>query len=475
MKSIHPYSGVVHSRPNLWIAALTAGTILAVTGGCGQSSKPPDSGLTTSSGEKPNLSVAVVKPERTTLRRTVRQPGSIQAFEQTPVFSKLSGYVRKWHVDIGDHVKKDDVLAELRVPEMEVEVKQKAALVQQADAEIKQANETAAAAAASLKSAEAKVKEVESGRLRAKAEYKRMKSQSERMARVGSSGVIDKEAVEETRYGFEAAEAAMEEVEARVKSAQASRDESAVKLSKAKADVSVAEAHLAVAKENRDYAKAFLEYATLTAPYEGVVTRRNVNTGDFVQPATGTKAEPLYVVERRDMVRILVEVPEADAGWVTKDAEARIHVQVLKGEEFVAKVARTSYALDRTARTLIAEIDLTNPKDQLRPGMYVSATINAQHPAAMTLPASAVMTQGDVIQGYQSYCFLVVDGKVRRTPLEIGARGNDRVEVLKKQAMPGKSGEKGVWEELSGQEVVVRSDLSALSDGQQVTVTARDK
>jgi multidrug efflux pump subunit AcrA (membrane-fusion protein) len=452
------------------VAVLAVGVLLAAAAGCHQSPKGSPAESAPSGGEPPALSVAVVKPERTTLRRAVRQPGHIQAFEQTPVFSKLAGYVRKWNVDIGDPVKKGDLLAELWVPEMEVDVKQKEALVQQAEAEIKQAKETAVAAEASLKSADAKVKEAESSRLRANAEYRRTKSQYERLARAGSSGVLDKESVEETRYGFEAAEAGLQEVEARVKSAQAARDESEAKLGKAKADVTVAEAHLAVAKENRDQAKTLLEYAKLTAPYDGMVSRRNVNTGYFVQPATGTKAEPLYVLERRGTVRVLVEVPEADAGWVAKGAQARVRVQALKGQEFTDKVARTSYALDRTTRTLVAEIDLPNPKDQLRPGMYVSATITTEHPDVMTLPASAVMTQGDVTQGYQSYCLLVVDGKARRTPIEVGARGTDRVEVLKKQGKPAKAGSEGAWEDLTGQEIAVSGNLSALTDGQAVRV-----
>jgi multidrug efflux pump subunit AcrA (membrane-fusion protein) len=457
------------------MAGFAVGTILTAAAGCGQSSKGPDYGSVPAGGEKPSLSVVVVKPERTALHRAVRQPGQIQAFEQTPVFSKLAGYVQKWHVDIGDRVKKGDLLAELWVPEMEVEVKQKEALVQQAGAEVKQAKETAAAAEASLKSAQAKVREAESSRLRAKAEQRRTKSQYERLARVGTSGVIDQETVEETRYGFEAAQAGLEEVEAKITSAQATRDESAAKLSKAKADVSVAEAHRAVAKENRDHAKTLLGYAKLTAPYNGVITRRSVNTGDFVQPATGTKAEPLYVVERRDLVRVFVDVPETDAGWVNKGARAQVRVQALKGQDFTGEVARTSYSLDRTARTLVAEIDLPNPRDRLRPGMYAFATITAEHPDVMTLPASAVMTQGDVTQGYQSYCFLVVDGKVRRTPVEIGARGTDRVEVLKKQTRPTQSGEDGPWEDFTGQEAVVQGNLPTLVDGQAVTVAPRDK
>lgn len=457
------------------LTTLAGGVLLAAAAGCGQSSKDSRISSAPSGGEQPSLTVAIVKPERTTLRRTVRQPGSIQGFEHTPVFSKLAGYVEKWHVNIDDRVKKGDVLAVLRVPEMDVEVKQKEALVQQADAEIKQATATAAAAEASLKSAEAKVKEAEAGRLCAQAEYRRTKSQYERLATVGKSGVMAKEAVEETRLGFESAEAGLAEVEARIKSAQATRDESEAKLSKTRADVIVADAHLAVAKENRDYAKTVRDYATLTAPYDGVVTRRHVNTGDFVQPATGMKSEPLYVVERRDQVRIFVAVSEADAGWVSKGAKARVRVQVLPGQELTGEVERTSYSLDRTARTLVAEIDLPNPKDQLRPGMYVSSTISGEHPGVLTLPASAVMTQGDVTQGYQSYCFLVQDGKVRRTPVEIGARGDDRVEVLRRQAKPAKSGEEGAWEDFTGQEAVVQDNLAALSDGQAVSVASKDQ
>src|SRR5205823_4720356 len=161
-----------------------------------------------------------------------------------------------------------------------------------------------------------------------------MKSQYERLARVGQSGVLDKETVEETRYGYEAAEAGLEEVEAKVKSAQAARDESAARLSKARADVSVAEAHLVVARENRDQMKALLQYARLTAPFDGVVTRRSVDTGHFVQPATATKGEALFVVERRDLVRVFVAVPEADAGWVHTGSQATVRVQVLPGQEF---------------------------------------------------------------------------------------------------------------------------------------------
>jgi multidrug efflux pump subunit AcrA (membrane-fusion protein) len=469
MRSIRLPSAALHrgqSIPRL-VNAAAATLAMALAAGCDGSSKIAPTGEQT---EQPPLTVAVVRPERTTLRLLVRQPGTIEAYEQTRIFAKVAGYVRKWPVDIGDAVHKGDLLAELWVPEMEMDVKQKEALVQQAEAEITQAQEAAAAAEKSFLSAEAKVKEAEAARLRAQAELKQTKSRHARLSRAGQSGVIDKEQIEETLYGFEAAQAGMAEVEAKIKAAEAERDKSKAQWDKAKADVVVADAHLAVARANRDLSNTMLQYTRLTAPYDGVITRRNINTDDFVQPATGPKGEPLYVVERRDKVRLFLDVPEAAAGWVRKGAKAHIRVQVLKGPELDGEVARTSYALDRTARTLVAEIDLDNPKDQLRPGMYVAATITADRPDVMSLPVSAILTQGDVTQGYQSYCFLVEDGQARRAGVEIGTRGTDRVEVLRKQARSAKSATEGNWEEFTGQETVIQGDLSALSDGQTVSI-----
>jgi RND family efflux transporter MFP subunit len=411
--------------------------------------------------------VKLIKPERTTLHVSVRQPGTIRAFEETPIFSKLAGYVRKWNVDIGDRVRKGDVLAELWVPELDAEFNQKVALVQQSEAEIKQARETAAAAEASLRSADAEVKEAESSRLRAKAQFERTRSQYERLSRAGQTGVLDKDAVEETRLGYEAAQAGLAEVEARIKSAEARREESAAKLGKARADIAVAEAHLEVAKQNRDRVKALLGYAKLAAPFDGVVTQRNVATDHFVQPATGSKADPLFVVQRRDVMRVCIEVPEADAASISKGAAARVRVQALRGREFDGRVARTSYALDRTSRTLVAEVDLANPKDELRPGMYAFATITADLPGVLAVPASAVATQGEVTQGYRNHCFIVEDGKARRTPVEVG-RGDGRlIELLRRQ----RTGSSGTWQPFDGDELIA-ADANGLTDGQAVNSVA---
>jgi HlyD family secretion protein len=409
-----------------FVAAVGTIALLASAVGCSKSTK----GSAESASESPPPSVMAIKPKRMTLQRTTQGPGYIQAYEQTALFAKIAGYVQKWHVDIGDHVRKGETLAELWIPEMEVELKQKEALVLEADAELKLARETVGAA---------------------EAEYRRTKSQSERLAGIGQKGVLETENVEETKLGFEVSKA---------------------RRGMAQADVDVKEARLEVAKQNRDQVNTLLGYRKLAAPFDGVVTRRNINTDDFVQPPTAGKGEPLYVVQRRDVMRIFVPVREEDAPWVNKGVSATVRVQALPGLEFTAEVRRTSYSLDRDAHTLLAEIDLDNPEDRLRPNMYAYAYITLEQPNALTLPASVVVTQGDVTKGYETYCFLVVEGKLRRTLLQTGTRASGRVEVLKKQVNTGGTVR---WVDFTGEESIVQDNLASLSDRQAVTVSTGDK
>jgi HlyD family secretion protein len=398
---------------------ITAVALLGVAAGC---SRPPENAP--DQGKPPGPpAVKVVHPERKDVRRLIERPGyNVEADERTPLYAKVAGYVLKWNVDIGADVRKDDVLAELYVPEMEVELKQKEAAVRQAAAEIEQAKAAVQ---------------------RAQADLGHSQSQYERMARIGKNGTLDKEQVDEARLGFEAAGAGV---------------------AKAGADVEVAKARLEVAKADRDHVETLLQYTKIRAPYDGVVTRRSVNTGDFVQPAAANKGEALFVVERIKPVRVFINVPELEAGWVRDGDAAVIRVQGLQGQEFKGVVARTARSLDPQNRTLRTEIDLPNTEGKLLPGSFVNATIVAEHKGVWALPAAAVVGQGE-----QNYCYRVENGKAVRTPLRVGLRGGEWVEVLKKQTRPAKAGEEAGWEDFGGEEVIVASDAGSLSDGQTVS------
>jgi RND family efflux transporter MFP subunit len=378
----------------------------------------------------------VVKPERKTVRRTIGQPGQIEAFQQTPIFVKIAGFVQKVRVDIGDRVKAGDELAVLSVPEMDEELKQKQALVAQAGAEVQQAEKNHEAAAAHVQYAVATVE-------RWRSEYERL----ERIFKDGKGGVVDKQTVEETRYQWQAS--------------KAGQDEAIAKRDKAQADVKVAKARLQVAEADQRRMAALLDYAKIKAPYDGVVTRRYVDEGHFVQPAgSGGKGEPLFVVMQTDPVRVFVDVPETDVSWVADGTPARIRIQALQSKEFDGKVTRSSFALDPRTRTLRTEIDIPNPRGELRPGLYAYVSIRLEHANAWTLPASAI-----VMQGEQPYCYRIESGKAIRTPLQIGLREGTLVEVLQKRTADK-------WEEIAGSEEIVHTNPTALTDGQPVAVSS---
>jgi RND family efflux transporter MFP subunit len=429
----------VAARRRPWRLALACAAgagLLALAAGC---QRPADSSAAKAAGtsEQATPKVEVTNPKRATVRREIRRPGyNIEAYQSTKAYAKISGYVRTWKFDLGDTVKRDEVMAELFVPEMEVEVQQREAAVVQAGAEIRQAGAAV---------------------LTAQAEYEHSKSQYERLQRVmKNGGVITEEQVNEFRFRFEASRAAV---------------------TKAQADVAVAEGKLQVAEKARDYAKTLLQYTRIPAPFAGVVTRRFVNEGDFVQPAAGQKGDPLFVVAQVDPVRVFVFVPDLEAVWVRDGAAATVRSQALQGREFRGKVTRNSMALDPTTRTLRTEIDLPNPKKELVPGMYVDVTITAERPGVWALPSAAVVTQEE-----KSFCYLLENGKAVRTPVQIGLRGNTQVEVQKNlvevQKKWGRSagpGQEGVWEDLTGREEVIVSGVSGLKDGQAVQVIPAGK
>lgn len=431
--------------------------------GCGRvASAPPPTGET----EQPAASapkLKLVRPERRTIRREVEQPGRIEPFAQTPVHVKVPGFVGEVRVDIGDRVKEGQLLARLSIPETDEELEYKRRLVSLADAEVKQAQEALAAAEALVKSAEAHVAEVEAGRERADADARRWESELERDKELVKKKVIEQQTLDEVRYQAEAARAARKEVEAKVQAAKAQAEDRKALRGKADADVLAARARKSAAEAEQRRLEALVQYATVRAPFDGVVTRRHLDVGHFLQPAGDGKGEPLFVVTCMDPVRVFVEVPEADAVWVADKAPARVRIPALRNQEFRGRVTRSAWALEPRNFTLRTAIDLPNPDGRLRPGMYAFAAITLTHADVWTLPAAAVVGQGDA-----AYVVRVADGKAVRTPVKTGQGGDGFVEVLRYQTKPARPGEPAAWEEFTGKEEVVGENAASVSDGQAI-------
>jgi multidrug efflux pump subunit AcrA (membrane-fusion protein) len=413
------------------------------------------------------IAVNTVHPRREALQRLVEQPGQIEGFERTVLYAKIPGYVRSYQVDIGDRINKDQLLAELWVPEFVEDVREKEATVGQDEAQLVLVREVLRAAEANVAKAEANVRLAEASRAKAEANLVRWRSQYKRDTPLVRSGAISVEDFEITTDQFKTMGAAKAESVAGVAAANAALAESKAQRDKAAADVQVAEARVRVSRAAHDRAAAILAYARIEAPYDGVVSRRGVDTGAYVQaPSAGkTGATPLFEVVRTDLVRIFVDVPESDAPFVKSGGSARVQVQALGEREFPGRVARSSWLLDGQTRTLRTEIDLPNPDGLFRPGMYANARLPVQHPNTLTLPSSAVFHQDD-----RDWVVRVEDGKAIWTPVRLGFRQEERVEVLCKQTRPTSRHAPGVWEDFTGSETIVRDNPSALADGLDVRI-----
>jgi HlyD family secretion protein len=421
--------------------------------------------------------VKVVHAQYRTLKRTVEQPGVIGAYERTALYAKVSGFVDKWNVDIGDRVKKGATLVDLAAPELVEQHRQMQAQVELDRAMVEQSHKLHLVAQRNVTAATEMVAQARADVNRYEADVERWQSEVKRLTGLVGEKVVDQQVLDETRRQLKSSQAALEAARAAVKTRDAERLATEATQERTKVDIGTAEARVQVAAAEERRLAALVSYLTITAPYDGVVFARNVNAGDFVLPATGdptqgvfslgvspSRATPLYVLNRIDPVLFVVGVPEADAPYVASGTRANVRVPSLAGRELTARVTRTSWALNSTSRTLMAQIELSNPKAEFVPGMYAYGSVLIERPHVRALPVSTVTQIGN-----QAYCYLAVNGKAMRTPVQTGVSDGAWVEVSGKLDRPSGSSE-GTWVAFDGTEAVIDGDLSEISDGVLVSV-----
>jgi len=442
---------------------------LGLISGCSETANPASApGGDERDSESALMRVTPIRPMRKTLVRWTEQPGQIEAFEETPLYAKVAGFVEKMHVDIGDAIvgpefddqgkmtRDGQLLAELSVPELHEELEQKQALVGQAQAEVRQATAGIKVARSAANSARSKVDEATAVIEQTQADYEFAQSEYVRMKELAKRGSTTGEVAEEKEKQFRSADSRRKQTQARVVSAKAVLSESQSLIEKAEADHKAAEARLHVAEADASRVKALLGYTKIRAPYDGVVTVRNVHTGWLVQPGLGSGGKPLLNVAQTRVMRIFVDVPEPDA-LIPDGGEAQVRVPSFPSEIRKGVVTRTSFMLDAGSRTLRTEVDLPNEDGKLRPGMYAYAKLKvAERQDALSLPKAALLTEGG-----KTYCYTIEsDDVLAKTQIETGIRAGDDVEIV--------SG-------LSGDERVIGVNAAAFREGQKVEVAELKK
>ena len=437
------------------------------------------------SAAKP-ATVQVINPTVRNIVRVIGQPSFIESYERTSIYPKPTAYIQKWIVDIGDKVKKGDVLATLFAPELIEEDGTKQAAVVLDQQRIALAKEVVEVAKADVMAALARVKEAEEILDKYEAEVERWDTEVKRLQREVERGVVDRRVLLESTNQLKSSTAARDKATATIKRAKAELLSAEATLAKAQVDVRVAEADLKVAESEQRYARAWVDYLTLTAPFDGVITGRNANTFDFVQPTTGDPtafylapdispggvAAPIYVVDRTDIVRIFVDIPEQDANYVHIGSKATVLAKAYRDQPIPGTVTRISWALNMKSRTLRAEIDLHNPGSQLLPGIYTYVNLIIERPGVRALPESALTYSGD-----KAYYWTHENGHAVQTEVRTGVSDGEWIEVTNHRppVPPEAPSDMIPWTPIDGTEQVILGDLSLLTDGAPVEVAPATK
>jgi multidrug efflux pump subunit AcrA (membrane-fusion protein) len=269
---------------------------------------------------------------------------------------------------------------------------------------------------------------------------------------------------------WDAQKATVEKAEAELLSKMATLEEAIV-------NVEVARARVAVAVSEAKRMEAWVGYLKLFAPYDGIIVERNANTWDFVLPETGDptamfraphlspsgQAAPIYVIDRTDIVRIYVDIPERDADYVHIGSEARVKIWAYRDEWIPATVTRLSWALNVQSRTMRAEIDLPNPGGKILPGMYAYGKVVITRPDVLAVPESALSHSGG-----KTFVWRYEKGHAVRTEVETGITDGDWIELRNRRVDTESPGEEQ-WVSIDGTEAVLSgSKLSILTEGAAV-------
>jgi len=299
---------------------------------------------------------------------TLTLPGETAACYESTIYARISGYVGTWTADIGDHVRKGDVLATIETPDLDAEF---------------------TAAQAKLKAADAEVRVRQAQAAFARTTYERWRN--------SPKGVVSDQEREAKKADYDSA---------------------------------VAQQNAAMAQVNVDQGEvdrltALLAFKQVTAPYDGTNTERRIDIGNLVTAGSTAATTPLYRLSHDDPMRVFVDVPQSAAGDIATGLSATVTMGALPNRSFTGTVTRTARAIDSKARTLRVEVDIPNKDSALVPGMYVQVAMSLKMRGAVEVPAAALIFRSDG----PHVAVVGSDGRVHFRPVTIARDNGNRLDL----------------------------------------------
>jgi len=346
--------------------------------------------------------VQVVKIEPSPASSELVVPGTTIAYTEAAIYARASGYVTRRLVDIGDHVRKGQLLAVIDAPDLDQQVAQAKSAVLTSESNLDQL----------------------------KAQLVLSKANWERYKVLVAKGVFSRQDGDTQEANYRSAEA----------------------------NVHAAESSVQSNKDNLKRLTVLQQYEHVTAPFTGVITARNIDTGALISaggsgygssapsiggdasnagssgsasssvaPSTGgSQGGEMFAMATLDPLRVLVSVPEAYAGVIHIGQTASVAFQSIPGQKVEAKVTRTSSAIDSNSRTLLVEVRVSNPKEQFLPGMY--AVVNFLE--TTSVPPLLVPGESIVVRDGKNMVAMVANGNhVHFRPVDIGRDFGEQTEI----------------------------------------------
>ena len=315
----------------------------------------------------PPVDIVVARP--VTVGQDLVLPGQTAAWYESTIYARVNGYVASWVVDIGDRVKKGQLLATIETPELDAEL---------------------AASRAALKASQAQVSAREAESEFAETTHERWRD--------APKGVVS-------------------EQEREAKKADSNS---------ARARLYAARAQVALDRSRVDQYSALAAFKQVRAPFDGIITERQIDVGNLVTAGSTSSTTSLYRITQNDPLRVFVDVPQRAADeLMKKGVAAQIRAAGSAGAVFSGKVSRSADAIDPQARTMRTEVDLPNPDNALVPGMYVTVSFQLPAKGQVEVPAAALIFRA----GGPEVARVGKDGKVQFVKVTIARDDGSSLEL----------------------------------------------
>jgi RND family efflux transporter MFP subunit len=331
--------------------------------------------------------VAVVKATRADLSNDLLLTAEFEPFQEVDLMAKVSGFIKQIKVDIGDRVQEGQLLATLEIPEMQDDLTRAAAAIEEANADLTTARD--------------ELQRAESARDIAHLSYSRVLDVSKK-----EPGLVPQQDVDEAHSRDLGAEA---------------------QVSAAKSIINASQQRIRVSQAEQARVRTLYQYAVITAPFAGVVTKRYANSGSLIQAGTSsqTQAMPVVRLSQNSLLRLALPVPESAVPLIHLGEAVNVRVSALH-RSFPGRVARFEDKVDQSTRTMKTEVDVPNPSLVLVPGMYAEVDlVTEQRGNVLSVPVEAVDGSGST-----AHVFTVDPaGDIRIVPVALGIETAREIEI----------------------------------------------